>query len=550
MMARAFDPIAHGKTMREGGFWHDRTIDEYFIEAIVRTPDKPALIAYRADRAKPLRLSYRELGECVARAAGALRALGVGQGDVVGVQLPNWSEFVISILACGRLGAIANPLMPIFRARELGYMLGFAEAKVLIVPKVFRGFDHAAMAAELKAELPKLRHVITVDGDGDDSFGRMLLADGERAVPAPERAQSALKPDQVAVLMFTSGTTGSPKGVMHTSNALVACTYALAGRFGLSENDVLHVCSPMGHMTGYAAVMLVAIRLGATAVLQDIWEPMHAVTIMVDDGVSYVAASTPFLHDLCEAFSCAARRPSALRSFMCGGAPIPPVLVERAARELGVHVCSLWGMTESLGSTLTEPARAAEKSSTSDGRALAGVEVRVVDHHGLPVPVGTTGRLMVRGAQMFAGYYKRPDLVTFDADGWFDSGDLAYMDEEGYIRINGRTKDVLVRGGENIPVFEIEALLCHHPSVASVAIVGYPDARLGERACACVAVRKGTTLDLAAVRVHMETNKVAKQYWPERVQIFDDLPHTPSGKVQKFKLREMVTSAVAKERGA
>ena len=196
-------------------------------------------------------------------------------------------------------------------------------------------------------------------------------------------------------------------------------------------------------------------------------------------------------------------------------------------------------MTESLASTLTEPARAAQKSSSTDGRPLEGVEVKIIDFDGKPLPPGETGRLMVRGSQLFAGYYKRPDLVTFDAEGWFDTGDLAYMDAEGYIRINGRTKDVLIRGGENVPVFEIESLLHKHPAIAEASIVGYPDERLGERACVFVVLRPSGKLDLADVQAWMTESKVAKQYWPERLVIIDTLPRTPSGKIQKFKLREL-----------
>ena len=543
MTTQGFDLIAHGRSMRARGFWTDRTIDEYLAEAVAKTPDKPAVVGYRADKDEPKRLSYRELGDLVARAAGALRGMGVGRGDVVAIQLPNWWEFVVTSLACGRLGAIVNPLMPIFRERELSYMLGFAEAKVLVVPKLFRGFDHEVMARSLKAELPKLEHVIVADGQGEDGFECRLLS-GTRRVEAPAKASdSALQPDDIAVLMFTSGTTGSPKGVMHTSNTLIACTNALSGRFHLTDDDVMLACSPVGHMTGYAAVMMLAIRLGATDVLQDVWQAKKGVSIMVAEGVTYTAASTPFLTDICDEVSGGAPRPQRLRSFLCGGAPIPPVLIERAASELDLQVCSLWGMTESLSSTLTEPERAAEKSSSTDGRALDGVDVRVVDVDGKPLPVGQTGRLMVRGAQVFIGYYKRPEIPTFDAEGWFDTGDLAYLDSEGYIRINGRTKDVLIRGGENVPVVEIENLLLKHKAIAIASIVGYPDARLGERACAFVVLRPGAKLSLADVQAWMEESKVAKQYWPERLVIVDDIPRTPSGKIQKFKLREMAASA-------
>lgn len=531
-----FDTMAHARMMRAEGFWIDRTIDEILVEAVSRFPNKLAVVTYRADREVSTRWTFAELGASVSRVAGGLCSLGVGHGDVVALQLPNWTEFVVTALACARIGAVVNPLMPIFRERELSFMLAFSEAKVLVVPKVFRGFDHAAMAEGLRAQLSHLNHIVVVDGEGEASFERMLMQyPGGDVAPDPA---FGLSPDELAVLMFTSGTTGEPKGVMHCSNTLVACTNSLAERFHLTDDDVLLCCSPMGHMTGYAAVMLQALRLGSTLVLQDVWEPARGVAIMAAEGVTHTAASTPFLADICDAVVAGGPKPERLRTFLCGGAPIPPVLIERAARELGLMVSSLWGMTETLGGTLTEPERANEKSSKTDGRAVDGMEVRVVDDGGRPLPTGQTGRLEVRGAQMFLGYYKRPDIKTFDADGWFGTGDLAYMDDEGYIRINGRTKDVLIRGGENVPVFEIESLLYKHPAVAMAAIVGYPDERLGERACAFVLLRPGATLDLAAVQAYMAECKVAKQYWPERIVVLDDLPRTASGKIQKYLLRE------------
>ncbi|MDB5860456.1 MAG: cyclohexanecarboxylate-CoA ligase, partial [Ramlibacter sp.] len=420
---------------------------------------------------------------------------------------------------------------------ELEFMLGFAEAKLLVVPKTFRGHDHEAMARDLQEKLPHLRHVAVVDGTGDNAFDKLLLGRTERL----EASGEGVQPDDASILMYTSGTTGSPKGAVHTSNTLVACTTALSRRFHLDASDVLFACSPLGHMTGFAAAFLLAIRVGATAVFQDVWDAKRGVDLMAAEGATYMAAATPFLSDICEAVASGSRRPAQLRSFLCAGATIPPVLIERAARELNLPVSSLWGMTEALSATLTEPERAADKSATSDGRPLEGVAVKVTDDAGEELPPGQSGRLLVRGAQMFIGYYKRPDLPTFDADGWFDTGDLARMDDEGFIRITGRIKDVLIRGGENVPVVEIEALLHKHPAVSSAAIVGYPDDRLGERACAFLALRPGQSLDLAGVQAWMAENKVAKQYWPERVEILPDLPRTPTGKVQKFVLRDAAT---------
>jgi cyclohexanecarboxylate-CoA ligase len=525
---------------REAGYWLDKTVDQLLSEAIARTPDKIAIIADRADREQALRLTYRELGNLVDRAASSLSLLEVGPGDVVTVQLPNWGEFVVTALACSKIGAVFNPVMPILRERELLYVLNFCESKVFIIPKLYRGFDYAAMAEGMRGQLHHLKHLIVVDGDGESSFERSILAAEPDGEPGKRFGlPPCLGPDDMAVVMFTSGTTGEPKGVIHTSNSLVGCTKALTQRFGLHDDEVLLVASPVAHMTGYAAVVLLSIYLGGTMVLHDVWEPKHGVLLMVREGVTYTAASTPFLNDICDVVAAGAPRPASLRSFLCAGATIPPVLIERAAREVGIHACSLWGMTESLASTLTEPSRAVEKSSTTDGRPLEGMEVRIVDLDGKPVPAGQSGRLLVRGCQMFTGYYKKPELETFDAQGWFDSGDLAYMDDEGYIRISGRVKDVLIRGGENVPVVEIENLLYKHPSVAAVAVVGYPDIRLGERGCAFIVPKPGTTIDLAAMQAYLAECKMAKQFWPERVELVADLPRTASGKIQKFKLKEV-----------
>lgn len=539
MSENRFDPVAHARAMRASGFWVDKSFDEFLQQTIAATPEKLALMADRADRTEQRRLTYAELGDLISRAAAALRRLGIGQGDVVSVQLPNWWEFAVIALAAFRVGAVVNPLMPIFREHELTYMLGFAETKLLVVPKLFRGFDHEVMARSLQPGLPRLKHVIVVDGEGPASFDQALLSGSERLGPLPVGDLGALPADQMAVLMFTSGTTGSPKGVMHCLNTLMGCCIGLAGRFGLDASDTMLVCSPLGHMTGFAAGMLLGLKIGATVIFQDIWEPRRGVSIMAREGVTYSAGAATFLADMCEAVAAGVPKPTQVRKFLCAGAPIPPALIDRAYRELDLKVCSLWGMTESLSSTLTEPERALEKSSKTDGRPVEGVAVKVVRMDGSPAPVGEKGLLKVRGAQMFLGYYKREDMEPFDADGWFDTGDMAYMDDEGYIRIDGRIKDIIIRGGENVPVLDIENLLFKHPAVLSVAIIGYPDPRLGERACAFIMLRPGEKLDLAGVQTHLAEHKVAKQYWPERVEIVTDLPKTPAGKVQKYQLREI-----------
>jgi cyclohexanecarboxylate-CoA ligase len=536
--------------MRAQGFWVDKSFDAFLQRTMSETPEKLALIADRADRAEPKRFTYAELGDLISRTSAALKHLGIGPRDVVSVQLPNWWEFAVIALAAFRVGAIVNPLMPIFREHELSYMLDFAETKLLIVPKLFRGFDHEAMARSLRPKLSRLQHVIVVDGEGASSFDQAFLSGSERLEPPPVGDIGALPTDRMAVLMFTSGTTGSPKGVMHCLNSLMACSIGLGGRFNLGANDTMLVCSPLGHMTGFAAGMLLGLKIGASVVFQDVWEPKRGVAIMANEGVTYSAGAATFLADMCEAVASGSPKPERLRNFLCAGAPIPPALIDRVYRELDLKVCSLWGMTESLASTLTEPERALEKSSKTDGRPLEGVAVKVVRMDGSPAAVGERGLLKVGGAQMCLGYYKREDMEPFDAEGWFDTGDMAYMDDEGYIRIDGRIKDIIIRGGENVPVFDIENVLFKHPAVLSAAIVGYPDARLGERACAFLVLRPGHSLDLAGVQALMAEHKVAKQYWPERVEIVADLPKTPAGKVQKYQLREIAKAFVESPRAA
>lgn len=540
-----FDPVLippRQAAMTTAGFWRNQTINHFIHQALTQCPDKTAVVAYRADRPQPERLNYRELATRVERIAASLSAMGVGRADVVSFQLPNWWEFIALSLACARIGAVANPVMPIFRQRELKFMLDFGDAKVFVVPKHYKGFDHEAMAREMLPQLTCQPRLVVVDGTGPDSFEQVLLNSG-----APELSpESALTADDVLLLMYTSGTTGEPKGVMHTSNTLFANLHAFIHAYALSDKDVILGASPMAHLTGFGYLAMIPLLLNATTVLQDIWEPRQALALIRDEGITYSMASSPFVADLCAAAEAGGPVSPAFANFCCAGAPIPPVLIDRAYKVLGLRVSSAWGMTECGAVTVTEPARALQKSGSTDGRPLPGIELKTVDHEGQTLPAGQTGKLLVRGASLFGGYLKRAHLNATDADGWFDTGDLAFLDAEGYVRINGRSKDIIIRGGENIPVMEIENLLYKHPAVAMVAIVGYPDARLGERACAFVTTKPGMDFTLEEMSRYLTDNQVTRQYHPERLELMTDLPKTPSGKLQKFKLRE-AAQAYAKD---
>ena len=532
-----FDPVLLAPRMgpmKAAGFWRDETIDVFFQRARARFPDKTALVSYRQGGAEPIRMSYRELDRRADLIARGLVALGVGRADVVTFQLPNTWEFVAIALACARIGAAANPVMPIFRENELSFMLNFGESKVFIVPKTFRHFDYEVMANGMLAGLPHPKQLVVVGGEGENSFDTLLLREDTPALTGP-----GLAPDDVLLLMYTSGTTGEPKAVMHTSNTLFSNLHAYIDAMELSESDIVLGASPMAHLTGYGFLAMVPLILNSSVVLQDIWDPKQALQIARDEGVTFSMASAAFVGDLCLAVENGEPPAPSFTKFSCAGAPIPPVVIERAHRLMNMLVCSAWGMTECGAVTITEPARALEKSSVSDGRPLPGIEIRVVDANGNLLPPHETGELQIRGASLFAGYLKRPHLNATSADGWFDTGDRAFIDDEGYLRINGRSKDIVIRGGENIPVMEVENLLYKHPAIQACAVVGYPDKRLGERACAFVMLKPGTQFSFEEMVRYFDEQKLTKQYMPERLEIVDSMPATPSGKLQKFKLREM-----------
>jgi len=523
------------------GFWHDRTINDALDACVAACPDKVAVTAVQIESGEVTRMTYRELATLADRIAVGLSRLGVGRNDVVSVQLPNGWQFVALYLACSRIGAVMNPLMHIFRERELSFMLAHGESKVVVVPKTFRGFDFERMLTALQPDLPLLRHVVVVGGEGMNSFDQRLAGPAWGQEPDAQAILTRHRPgpDDVMQLIYTSGTTGEPKGVMQSANTLMSNIVRYAERMRLSHDDVVLMASPLAHQTGFIYGMMMPIVLQASTVLPDIWAPRKAVELIRAEGVSFTMASTPFLTDLANAVAESGDPVPTLRAFLCAGAPIPGPLVEQAQKALGAKVISAWGMTENGGVTTTLLEDADERAINTDGLPLPGIEVRVHDADGTVLPVGAIGRLQVRGCSNFGGYLKRPQLNDTDAEGWFETGDLARIDEAGYLRITGRSKDVIIRGGENIPVVEVEALLYRHPAVAQAAIVAYPDERLGERACAVVVAKAGQSIDMASMVEFLKSQKLTVQYLPERLIVLEAMPVTPSGKIQKFKLREM-----------
>ncbi|ENW26624.1 cyclohexanecarboxylate-CoA ligase [Acinetobacter lwoffii] len=546
-----FDAVlipARKQAMLKQGYWLNQTILDFLRSAVEKNPDKTALVSVKVENQTEQTFSYQQLWDMTNKIALGLKQLGVEKNDVVSCQLPNWWEFTLLYLACSRMGAVLNPLMSIFRERELEFMLKHGESKVFVVPKTFRNFNHEQLANQLQNKLDSLKHVVVVNGEGENNFDHLLLNHGleQDASAVAELDSLESGPDDITQLIFTSGTTGEPKGVMHTANTLFSNIVPYAERLHLTENDVVLMASPMAHQTGFMYGLMMPIQLNTKVVLQDVWDVAKAVDLIHQHQVNFTMASTPFLNDLSNTVAEQHDKVDSLKIFLCAGAPIPGPLVQKARETLGVKVISAWGMTECGAVTLTLPEDEDERSFNTDGIALLGVEIKIVNKKGQTKAVNESGRLMIRTCSNFGGYLKRPHLNDTDAEGWFDTGDIAYQDEHGYIRICGRKKDVIIRGGENIPVAEIESLLYKHPNIATVALVAYADERMGERACAIIKLKDQTKpLSFNELVDFLKTHNLAMQYLPERLEIWEDIPMTPSGKIQKFKLRELLAQHIA-----
>ncbi|GGS56555.1 3-phosphoshikimate 1-carboxyvinyltransferase [Streptomyces cinerochromogenes] len=529
------------------------TLPQWLRRRAEARPADTAVVDVRSDRDEVI--TWSELAEQVDRAAALLLRLGVRPGENVAYQLPNRVEFVVLSLAALRIGAVCCPVIPFFRKREVGFVLRRSRARVLVVADRHRSRRPAEEALDLVAENGSeldLEHVVVLATAGgpaqlpESPAGGTAVYDWEQALSATVVDRAALDslapaPGMTAQLLFTSGTTSEPKGVTQPTRNLVRAVAMEIGHLGLGRQDAIWVPSPLAHQTGFLYGMVLALVLGVPQILQPEWDAKRALQSLNDHRATFVQAATPFLSDLVKAVEESGETPQHLRVFVAAGAMVPRRLAERAGRVLGTDVCGAFGTTETCLGALSSPRDEPRQRWGSDGRALDGIELRITDDEGLVLPAGEEGNFELRSPTVFEGYLGRPDLTSeaFTEDGWYRTGDLATLDAEGFLRITGRVKDVINRGGEKIPVAEIEQLLFGHPAVDDVAVVAMPDERLGERACAFVVPAGGAELTFEEMRRYLDGHEVAKQYWPERLERIDALPRNPIGKVKKFELRAL-----------
>jgi acyl-CoA synthetase (AMP-forming)/AMP-acid ligase II len=514
---------------RGAGLWSDQTLATVLARRVRETPDREAL----TDGSH--RLTYRELAHGIDRMAARLRELGIGQGDVVTIQLPNWIEFAFVFFALERLGAVAVTASVDFRRRELEYIMRFSESRMLVCCASFRDFDHAAMAQELKPKLPALACVGIARGAA--RAGMISLDDVTASHGAPAGFMPiAMDADTVMRMAFTSGTTGNPKGVMHSHNTTLAAGRILNGDLALGPDDVMLIWLPLGLNWGYLTLVQ-SILVGAKAVLLDRFRPATALDLIARERVTYIPTAPASLTSILQEPDLANRDLSSLRIVVSGGASAPVETIRAWRRAAPGVLLELLGMLETGYQTYTRPTDDPERVAGSVGRPASHMSLKLVDLDGREVARGAEGDICCDGPSVHLGYHNNPtaNAEAFLPEGWFRSGDLGIIDGDGNLRIVGRLKEMINRGGKKFFPREIEEILYAHPQVLYAAIIGIPDSRLGERNCLCLVPRQGETPTLESLVAFLGTS-VATYKLPERLELFAQFPFTPSGKIQRHAL--------------
>jgi cyclohexanecarboxylate-CoA ligase len=518
------------------GEWPCPDLTSALARRVAETPQRVLYVA-GDERITPV-----DLAERVSRLARGLRGLGVRCGDVVSWQLPNWLEGVVLTFALDRLGAVSNPMLPIYREREVGFVVRQARSRVLVVPGELRGFDHRTLARTVRAESPDLAHVVVVRAEpGPDEHAYQALCDG----PTDSAAATPPGPHDVTALFYTSGTTSDPKGVLHTPSTLgsfVRTHFTMTGR---DRDQVGILWFPLAHIGGICVFGIGPVINGTRTVFLEQFDPDSALDLIERERVTNGGGPTPILQALLAARSFAPARVASVRTAGLGGTDVPPELIRELRAKLGAFVSRSYGMTECPMATGGTPDDAPDELVNTDGRPAPGVRLRAVDDSRRAVAPRAEGELELFGPQLCVGYHDaRLSDEAFTPDGFLRTGDLAVIDDAGFVRITGRKKDIIIRKGENLSAKAIEDELYEHPKIADVAVIGVPDRTSGERVCACVVLRPGADpITLDELRGFMTARNVMAQKIPEQVAIVGELPRNATGKVKKYELRARFAGA-------
>jgi len=529
-------PPAH--LQRFAGEWQGQTIADFARMRASETPDSEAIV----DNTRAL--TFAQWQEEAQALANALAARGLEPGDVVAFQMPNWHEAAILNLACAIAGLVVNPIVPIYRDAEVELMLRDCRARAIFTCATFRRFDFSQMAARLQPSLPDLDHVFTVRGEGENDIAALIAQGAALPVAAPD-----VDPGAVKMVLFTSGTTGRPKGVLHSHETLENIVRKSYRHWGIEAGETVIMPSPVTHISGYANGLENSLIMGVRVILMESWNAQDALAMIEKYDVVGTVAATPFLVELADAARKAGTRLPSMRIFACGGAAVPPDLIPAANSAFeNLTAFRVFGASEVPLITFGWP-KDETLAATTDGE-IVDYEVKVLDDDGKPVPAGQEGEIAARGPSMMLGYADEvQSAAAFDKEGYFLTGDLGTVSQDGAITITGRKKDLIIRGGENISAVEIEDVLRTHPQVRDASVVAMPHERLGEGVCAYI-ICEGSPASIEVLCAHVQSSGLAKQKTPERFEFVEDFPRTASGKIRKDQLRADVTAKVEQEKTA
>ncbi|GAB1815100.1 AMP-binding protein [Mycobacterium sp. MUNTM1] len=537
MIARTAQDAPHAPEAYRRGLWVRTTLADALRAAAAQSPHRTILVD------NDIRLDCATLDAQASALAGALLAR-MPPGSVVSFMLPNWHESAVIYLAATLAGMVVNPILPSLRDHDLRYILQDAGTAMVFVPQRYGEHDYVDMLERMRATMDRAPEVVVLRGDaGPHTPYAALLEPPSRDVALP-----ALDPDAVRMILYTSGTTSRPKGVLHTHNSMHALICQIRDHWAIEPGDTFLVPSPVAHIGGSIYAFECPLLLGTTAVLMDRWDATGAVALMDSHRCTHMAGATPFLQQLLSAAQRVGTRLPDLKVFICGGASVSPSLIRRAAQYFDrAAVTRVYGCTEVPVATVGAPRPdEADRAADTDGRP-AIAEIKLVAHEAAPAG---DGEICVRGPQMLLGY-RHPEDDSFDAAGFFRTGDLGRWvssgSEDQYLVVTGRAKDVIIRSGENISAKEVEDLLADHPGIAEIAVVGLPDDRTGERACAVIVPACGQTPDVASLLDLLVSKGVAKFKAPERVVLADALPKNDAGKILKHQIRAALTQAETKD---
>lgn len=527
-------PAAVTDLYRAAGLWRPASVTDDLRACVDRFGDRTCV------RDSVSALTFAEVWDRAAVLAGWLRERGLRRGEPVLVQLPNWVEAAVVFHAVLMAGGVVVPMTTILRRREVGFIQRQTGARIAVVAAEFRGFAYPPLYAGLQQEHGPDGLEEVVWARAEEDHGGVRLQEAVAAPVGPEDAAVLAGRDtEVALVIYTSGTTADPKGAIHTHQGLAASADMCQRWFGLNENDVLYNPSPVSHITGISLSVLFPAAFGCTVTLQEAWDPQHAFELVTRNRSTFTIFATPFLAALTKIAEQRGVHLDHFRTIVCGGADVPEALARSAYDRLG-EVVRMYGATECPNASCGSPWDPQPRKWGTEGRWLYPTEGRVVDpESGTDLPPGEVGEAWWRGPQMSAGYVDATlNELSYTRDGWFRTGDLVTVDADGWLTVQGRIKDIINRGGEKFSAREIEDLIGQVPGVGDVAVTPVPDPGLGERVCAWVVLREGHTLDLPTLVAHLRSKGLATQKLPERLELVAEFPRTPSGKIRKQELRE------------